>query len=94
MISSANAISDLHKVMRDRNLSASAYPMFGSALLTAASVHVFYSIFSWESTQDVATSESSRTYLKQDMEGFNHLGQKWSLAIHWVRLSDPSLNCD
>ena len=84
MIESANAISDLHQVMRSRDLSASAYPTPGFGLLVAATVHVLLSIFDWESCRPSLGQRSSLEYLRQDMEGINHTGQRWSLAVHWV----------
>lgn len=84
MIQSANAISDLHNMMMQRGLSASGYPMLGSGLLTAASIHVICTVFDWDSMRQVTTRTTSIHYLKQDMEGINDLGQRWDLAIHWV----------
>ncbi|CAH0018714.1 unnamed protein product [Clonostachys rhizophaga] len=83
MIESANAISNLYQSMKKRGLSASAYPIPGLGLLTAASVHAVYSIFSWDSMSNIITPEESRSYLKQDMDAFNDIGQRWCLAIHW-----------
>ncbi|KAH7026726.1 uncharacterized protein B0I36DRAFT_366253 [Microdochium trichocladiopsis] len=85
MIESANAISDLYQLMRSRDLSASAYPTPGFGLLAAASIHVQLSLFDWEAAQPVMAHKSAREYLKQDMEGLNDLGQRWSLAVHWIR---------
>lgn len=84
MIESANAISNLYQIMKKRGLSASAYPIPGLGLLIAASVHALYSIFSWDSMSNIITPEESRSYLKQDMDAFNDIGQRWCLAIHWV----------
>lgn len=84
MVKSANAISDLYRTMELRNLSASAYPIPGLGLLTAASIHAFYSLHEWESMRPFVSKASSKRYLQQDMEAFNHLGQHWSLVIHWV----------
>ncbi|KAH8646242.1 fungal-specific transcription factor domain-containing protein [Xylariales sp. PMI_506] len=85
MIESANAISDLYHVMKIRGLSASAYPIPGLGLFTAASIHVLFSIFCWQSMLEVVNESSSRHYLKQDMEALNDIGQRWSLAVHWIR---------
>uniref|UniRef100_A0A8H7MYH6 Transcription factor domain-containing protein n=2 Tax=Bionectria ochroleuca TaxID=29856 RepID=A0A8H7MYH6_BIOOC len=85
MIESANSISNLYQIMKKRDLSASAYPIPGLGLLTAASVHVVYSIFSWDSMSNILSPEESRSYLKQDMDAFNDIGQRWCLAIHWMR---------
>ncbi|KAH8175169.1 fungal specific transcription factor domain-containing protein [Sarocladium implicatum] len=85
MIESANAISDLYQVMQARDLSATAYPTLGFGLLVAASIHVQLVIFGWESCQRFLMERSSLDYLKQDMEGINHMGQGWSLAVHWIR---------
>lgn len=85
MIESANAISDLYQIMRTRDLSASAYPTPGFGLLAAASIHVQLALFGWDSCQSFLMGKSSLDYLKQDMEGINHVGQNWSLPVHWVR---------
>lgn len=84
MIESANEISNLYHTMRTRGLAVSAYPIPGLGLLTAASIHVIYTIFSWKSMENIINSLESRNYLKQDMCALNDLGQRWSLAIHWV----------
>lgn len=84
MIEGANEISNLYHTMRSRGLDATAYPIPGLGLLTAASIHVIYTIFSWESMDHIINPQESRNYLEQDMYALNDLGQRWSLAIHWV----------
>jgi hypothetical protein len=86
MIEGANEITNLYHMMQARGLAVSAYPIPGLGLLTAASIHVVYTIFSWKSMKHVIEQEESRNYLKQDICALNDLGQKWSLAIHWVSL--------
>jgi len=68
--------------MESRRLSASAYPFPGLCLLTAGSIHVQCTIFSWPSMNSVL--ENARDYLRKDMEFCNNLGQSWQLASHWV----------
>ncbi|OJJ45197.1 hypothetical protein ASPZODRAFT_547599 [Penicilliopsis zonata CBS 506.65] len=85
MVESANAISDLFEAMTSRQLSAAAYPFHGLGLLAAASVHIMQATFQWASMQRHFAHKSSLDYLKQDLGAVNHLGQHWSLAIHWIR---------
>ena len=84
MVESAEAIAYLFERMGELNLAPCVYPFAGLGLFTAASIHVVFSIFNFDSLEGQLSRERARRSLQVTMCAFNTIGHYWDLPLHWV----------
>lgn len=86
LLYSAQSVTKLHFRLVENGLAPDAYPFAGFCLMTSATVHMYFSIYSWESWQKEIRIERSKLLLRQDLDAINILGQYWELAASWASI--------
>jgi hypothetical protein len=84
MVESAEAVTYLFERMDELDLATCVYPFTGLGLFTAAGIHVFFSIFKFDSLEGLLSRERARKSLQVTMSAFNTIGHYWDLPFHWV----------
>lgn len=92
MVESAEAIAYLFDRTDELGLAPCVYPFAGLGLFTAASIHVIFSIFNFDSLEGRLSRDRARSSLQVTMCAFNIIGKYWDLAFHWVSVIDSSIN--